>query len=140
MRTRAALVRVADTIRNKVSTTNDDQAMVTINNVGKVEGNAGNTNLTFTINLSAVVDAPVSFSAGTVDGSAFSFLSTGGSFIAAGVAAALIGLAVPGLRILYDYSWFAGFGVAFALYWLLMRGTPVIDLSVVPDANAREDQ
>jgi nucleobase:cation symporter-1, NCS1 family len=54
----------------------------------------------------------------------------------AGVAAALIGLVVPGLRVLYDYSWFVGFGVAFALYWLLMRGTAVIDLSGVPDSDA----
>jgi hypothetical protein len=35
--------------------------------------------------------------------------------LAAGVAAALIGLVVPGLRILYDYSWFVGFAVAFGL-------------------------
>ncbi|HEX6903863.1 MAG TPA: NCS1 family nucleobase:cation symporter-1 [Thermoanaerobaculia bacterium] len=55
--------------------------------------------------------------------------------LVAGVAAALIGLLVPSLRVLYDYSWFVGFGVAFALYSLLMRGTPVIDLSGVPDAE-----
>lgn len=39
----------------------------------------------------------------------------------AGVTAALIGLAVPALRWLYDYSWFVGFGVGFGLYVLLMR-------------------
>jgi nucleobase:cation symporter-1, NCS1 family len=50
----------------------------------------------------------------------------------AGVAAALVGLVVPGLRVLYDYAWFVGFGVAAALYWALMRGTPVVDLSGVP--------
>jgi NCS1 family nucleobase:cation symporter-1 len=44
--------------------------------------------------------------------------------LGAGVAAALVGLVVPALRFLYDYSWFVGFGVAFALYTLLMRGTP----------------
>jgi len=52
----------------------------------------------------------------------------------AGVAVALIGLVVPSLRVLYDYAWFVGFGVAFALYAVLMRGTPVIDLSGVQEA------
>ena len=51
----------------------------------------------------------------------------------AGVAAALIGLVVPGLRVLYDYAWFVGFGVAFVLYWGLMRGTPVVDLAGIPE-------
>jgi cytosine/uracil/thiamine/allantoin permease len=37
---------------------------------------------------------------------------------------------------LYDYAWFAGFGVAFFLYWLLMRGTPELDLSDVPPVEA----
>lgn len=59
------------------------------------------------------------------------------SALAAGVAAALIGLVVPGLRALYDYAWFVGFGVAFALYAVLMRGTPVVDLSGVPGIEAR---
>ena len=52
--------------------------------------------------------------------------------LAAGVAAALVGLVVPSLRILYDYAWFVGFGVAFLAYAALMRGTPVIDLAGVP--------
>jgi cytosine/uracil/thiamine/allantoin permease len=39
---------------------------------------------------------------------------------------------VPDLRVLYDYAWFVGFGVAFVLYWALMRGTPVVDLSRTP--------
>ncbi len=52
--------------------------------------------------------------------------------LAAGVAVALIGLVVPSLRWLYDYAWFVGFAVAFALYAALMRGTPVVDLSAVP--------
>jgi NCS1 family nucleobase:cation symporter-1 len=50
-----------------------------------------------------------------------------------GVAAALVGLAVPGLRVLYDYAWFVGFGVAFVLYVALMRGTPVVDLQRVEE-------
>jgi NCS1 family nucleobase:cation symporter-1 len=49
-----------------------------------------------------------------------------------GVAAALVGLLVPALRVLYDYAWFVGFGVAFLAYVALMRGTPVLDLSSVP--------
>src|SRR3954471_23961966 len=40
-----------------------------------------------------------------------------------GSGCALIGLAVPTLRVLYDYSWFVGFVVAFATYWALMRGS-----------------
>jgi NCS1 family nucleobase:cation symporter-1 len=52
--------------------------------------------------------------------------------LGAGVAAALIGLILPPLRVLYDYAWFVGFGVAFALYWALMRRTPQVDLGAVP--------
>jgi NCS1 family nucleobase:cation symporter-1 len=36
------------------------------------------------------------------------------------VVVALIGLAVPALRFLYDYAWFVGFFVAAASYYLLM--------------------
>ena len=39
-----------------------------------------------------------------------------------GIAVALLGLAVPPLRWLYDYAWFVGFGVAAGSYLLLMRG------------------
>jgi NCS1 family nucleobase:cation symporter-1 len=53
--------------------------------------------------------------------------------LAAGVAVALVGLVVPALRPLYDYSWFVGFGVSFGLYAILMRGTPLVDLSKVPE-------
>jgi NCS1 family nucleobase:cation symporter-1 len=53
--------------------------------------------------------------------------------LAAGVVVALVGLVVPALRVLYDYAWFVGFAVAFALYAALMRGTPVVDLAGVPD-------
>jgi NCS1 family nucleobase:cation symporter-1 len=42
--------------------------------------------------------------------------------LAAGVVVALLGLAVPALRLLYDYAWFVGFGVAGAVYLALMRG------------------
>jgi cytosine/uracil/thiamine/allantoin permease len=55
--------------------------------------------------------------------------------LVAGITAALVGLAVPQLRWLYDYAWFAGFGVAFAVYVALMRGTAVVDLSQVPPAE-----
>jgi NCS1 family nucleobase:cation symporter-1 len=51
----------------------------------------------------------------------------------AGVTVALIGLVVPALRVLYDYAWFVGFGVAFVLYWGLMRGAPVVDLDGLPE-------
>jgi len=40
-----------------------------------------------------------------------------------GCAAAWIGLVVPSLRFLYDYSWFVGFGVSFAVYWLAEMGS-----------------
>ena len=56
--------------------------------------------------------------------------------LAAGVGTALSGLLVPGLRPLYDYAWFVGFGVAFLVYALAMRGTPVLDFAAVPDAGA----
>ena len=40
--------------------------------------------------------------------------------LAIGSAIALIGLVIPSVRFLYDYSWFVGFAVAFAVYWALM--------------------
>ncbi len=52
--------------------------------------------------------------------------------LGAGVTTALVGLWVPPVRVLYDYAWFVGFGVAFGLYALLMRGTAQVDLSAVP--------
>ena len=42
--------------------------------------------------------------------------------LVAGVALALIGLIIPGLRVLYDYAWFVGFAAAFLTY-ILMMGT-----------------
>ncbi len=40
--------------------------------------------------------------------------------LALGAGAALIGLRVPTLRTLYDYSWFVGFVVSFVAYYVLM--------------------
>jgi NCS1 family nucleobase:cation symporter-1 len=39
-----------------------------------------------------------------------------------GSAVALMGLVIPSVRFLYDYSWFVGFIVAFTVYWALMAG------------------
>jgi len=41
--------------------------------------------------------------------------------LAAGAGTALVGLVVPSLRVLYDYSWFVGFAVSFFSYYALMR-------------------
>jgi NCS1 family nucleobase:cation symporter-1 len=41
--------------------------------------------------------------------------------LASGVVIALVGLVVPPLRLLYDYAWFVGFGVAGAVYVTLMQ-------------------
>lgn len=41
--------------------------------------------------------------------------------LAAGVLVALLGLAVPQLRWLYDYAWFVGFAISAACYAALMR-------------------
>jgi len=37
---------------------------------------------------------------------------------------AWIGLIIPTFRVLYDYAWFVGFGVAFLVHWALMRLVP----------------
>jgi len=42
--------------------------------------------------------------------------------LGAGVSVALLGLAIPPLRWLYDYAWFVGFAVSGAIYWVSMRG------------------
>ncbi len=48
--------------------------------------------------------------------------------LVAGVAIALIGLAVPALHWLYDYAWFVGFMVSGGLYFLLMhRQAPALE-------------
>ncbi len=41
--------------------------------------------------------------------------------LGAGVLVALAGLLHPGLRFLFDGAWFSAAGVAFGLYWLMMR-------------------
>lgn len=41
--------------------------------------------------------------------------------LAVGAGVALAGLALPRFRFLYDYSWFAGFAVAFVAYYALMH-------------------
>jgi nucleobase:cation symporter-1, NCS1 family len=41
--------------------------------------------------------------------------------LALGSGTALVGLVVPLLRVLYDYSWFVGFAVAFVVYYTLMK-------------------
>jgi NCS1 family nucleobase:cation symporter-1 len=47
--------------------------------------------------------------------------------LVAGVAIALIGLAVPAVRWLFDYAWFVGFVVSGGLYFLLMhKQVPVL--------------
>ena len=44
--------------------------------------------------------------------------------LAIGIGVALLGLAVPAMRWLYDYAWFVGFLVAGAVYATVMRRTP----------------
>src|SRR5438270_5101570 len=41
--------------------------------------------------------------------------------LCAGTAVALVGLVVPSIRFLYDYSWFVGFAVAFVTYYATMK-------------------
>src|SRR6202035_5217048 len=38
-----------------------------------------------------------------------------------GAGTALIGLAIPSLRVLYDYSWFVAFAVSFVFYYAIMK-------------------
>jgi NCS1 family nucleobase:cation symporter-1 len=40
--------------------------------------------------------------------------------LALGAGAALVGLKIPLVRVLYDYSWFVGFAVSFVAYYLFM--------------------
>src|SRR6478736_6702334 len=52
--------------------------------------------------------------------------------LAVGAGTALVGLVVPSLRSLYDYSWFVGFAVSFVVYYGLMKarkqsGVPAIE-------------
>ena len=41
-------------------------------------------------------------------------------------------LALPPLRWLYDYAWFAGFGVSAAVYAILMQGAAAADGADAP--------
>src|SRR6267142_1248733 len=41
--------------------------------------------------------------------------------LVAGAGTALVGLVVPSVRVLYDYSWFVGFAVSFVAYYMLMK-------------------
>jgi NCS1 family nucleobase:cation symporter-1 len=41
--------------------------------------------------------------------------------LVAGAGTALVGLVVPSVRVLYDYSWFVGFAVSFTAYYGLMK-------------------
>jgi NCS1 family nucleobase:cation symporter-1 len=45
--------------------------------------------------------------------------------LALGVTAALLGLVLPSVRVLYNYAWFVGFGVSAASYVALMTARPV---------------
>jgi hypothetical protein len=47
---------------------------------------------------------------------------------------ALAGWFIPAMKPVYDYAWFVGFGVAFALYVVLMRGHRVAGASVAAAA------
>jgi nucleobase:cation symporter-1, NCS1 family len=49
--------------------------------------------------------------------------------LVAGAGTALVGLIVPSLRPLYDYSWFVGFAVSFVVYYGLMKTQPAPDLA-----------
>jgi nucleobase:cation symporter-1, NCS1 family len=54
--------------------------------------------------------------------------------LALGAGTALIGLMVPALRILYDYSWFVGFSVAFAGYYGMMKSQRQPELRLPDEA------
>jgi nucleobase:cation symporter-1, NCS1 family len=41
--------------------------------------------------------------------------------LALGAGTALVGLVAPSVRVLYDYSWFVGFAISFAAYYIMMR-------------------
>ncbi len=41
--------------------------------------------------------------------------------LALGAGTALVGLAIPSMRALYDYSWFVGFAVSFVAYYAITK-------------------
>jgi NCS1 family nucleobase:cation symporter-1 len=51
--------------------------------------------------------------------------------LALGAGTALAGLAIPSVRVLYDYSWFVGFIVAFVAYYAMMKLQRQAALSVM---------
>jgi NCS1 family nucleobase:cation symporter-1 len=51
--------------------------------------------------------------------------------LALGAGTALIGLEIPSLRVLYDYSWFVGFAVSFVAYYAMMKLRRPVALSPV---------
>jgi len=55
--------------------------------------------------------------------------------LAAGAGAALVGLIMPALRVLYDYSWFVGFAVSFAAYYGLMKLQREPRVSAIEEAS-----
>ncbi len=61
-----------------------------------------------------------------VDGGEYPSINWAGMIaLAAGIAAALIGVVVPPLHRLYDYAWFVGFGTSAVLYLILARSRAV---------------
>ena len=56
----------------------------------------------------------------------FNWSAIGALLLGAGTA--LSGLALPSLRFLYDYSWFVGFVISFAAYWILMSLQPQVSV------------
>jgi NCS1 family nucleobase:cation symporter-1 len=52
--------------------------------------------------------------------------------LAAGAGVALVGLVVPSVRVLYDYSWFVGFTVSFFTYYALMKFQGRVAVPVLP--------
>jgi NCS1 family nucleobase:cation symporter-1 len=53
--------------------------------------------------------------------------------LAAGAATAFIGLALPALRVLYNYAWFVGFAVSFLAYLGLMKAAEPQPLTQAAD-------
>ncbi len=47
-----------------------------------------------------------------------------------GILVALAGFWIPALSFLYSLSWFTGFGAAFAIYYFMMRGTPLLPADI----------
>ncbi len=55
--------------------------------------------------------------------------------LAAGVGVALVGLAAPGLRFLFDGAWFSATLVSLAVYYALMRPAPAAEARPAPAAT-----